>query len=267
LVTAFSDVVITNGEFQYSFTGLSNFMQLRPDATLHYSVLVTIIFIAITVPATVILGTALAVLVDRSLILARIARNVLLWPALITPVVVSVIWNLILSPNVGVLNKFLVSLHLPEQGWLSTGAGAVGSIVALDVWHWTPIVFILIYGAITGLDRDLIDAARVDGANEWNVYMNVVFPILWPTVIAAALIRLTMGAKAFDEMYLLTHGGPGNATDLISLYIRQVFFDQLQLGYGAAISVVVVLAVVVALGLLLFGRSLTRLSRGGGSGA
>jgi multiple sugar transport system permease protein len=131
----------------------------------------------------------------------------------------------------------------------------------LDIWHWTPLVFILVYSSLKGIDHDIIEAARVDGAPEARIYQHIVLPLLAPTIGAAALIRLTMGVKAFDEMYLLTHGGPGTATTLISLYIRDVFFDQLHLGYGAAISVLVVLAVAVAIALVLLGRFLGRLRR------
>lgn len=251
-----SDVDIVGGDFVWSPTGLSNYAEFPGDDIARYSFLITIVFIAVTVPTTVVLGTLLAVLVHRSTVLAGLARNVLLWPALIAPVVVSVIWWLILSPNFGTLNKVLESLGLPQQGWLGSPAGAVTSIIVVDVWHWTPLVFILIYAAVQGIEPDLIEAAQVDGANEWQVYRHIVVPLLVPAIVAASLIRLTMGAKAFDEMYVLTKGGPGTATTLVSLYIRNVFFDRLDLGYGAAISVLVIVAIAVALILIAIGRAL-----------
>lgn len=265
--TALSDVALVDGLFSYSFDGLANFAALGGDGRAHYSFLITAAFIAVTVPVTLVLGAALAILVDRSVVFARVAHNILLWPAVITPVVVSVIWFLILSPNVGVLNKVLGSLQLPTQGWLAHSLGAIGSIMLVDIWHWTPLVFLLLYSALKGIDGELLEAARVDGASEWQVYTRVVLPLLRPAILAAALIRLTMGAKAFDEMYLLTKGGPDGATTLVSLYIREVFFDQLELGYGAALSVVVILAVGVALGLALLGRKLGKLATGGVSNA
>lgn len=261
--TALSDVALVDGAFRFSFAGPANFAELGSDGTAHYSFLITAVFILVTVPVTLALGGILAILVDRSVAFARVAHNILLWPAVITPVVVSVIWFLILSPNVGVLNKVLTSLHLPAQGWLAHAPGAIGSIMLVDVWHWTPLVFLLLYSALKGIDTDLMESARVDGASEWQVYTRIVLPLLRPAIFAAALIRLTMGAKAFDEMFLLTHGGPGHATTLVSLYIRDVFFDQLELGYGAALSMVVILAVGVALAVVLLGRKLGRLAMGG----
>jgi multiple sugar transport system permease protein len=132
----------------------------------------------------------------------------------------------------------------------------VASIMVVDIWHWTPLVFVLIYTAILGVDTELLEAARVDGARDRQVYRHVVLPLLAPAIAAASLIRLTMGAKAFDEMFVLTQGGPGNATTLVSLYIRTLFFDQLKLGYGAAVSILVIIAVAVALGLVALGRAL-----------
>jgi multiple sugar transport system permease protein len=251
-----SNVRISDGAFVWSFNGAGNYAHAGPDATLHQSLLATLAFIVVTVTVTVVLGTVLALLVDRSVVLAGIARNVLVWPALIVPVVVSVIWFLVLSPNVGMLNKLLASVGLGPQGWLGEPAGALASIMVVDIWHWTPLVFILVYSAVQGIDGQLIEAARVDGASGLRIYRHVVLPLLAPAIGAAALIRITMGAKAFDEMYLLTHGGPGTSTTLISLYIRDVFFDQLHLGYGAALSVIVILAVGFVLALAYLGRRL-----------
>jgi multiple sugar transport system permease protein len=251
-----SEVNIRGGQFVSSFTGLSNYGALFGDALAGYSFLITAVFIVVTVPATVAIGLLLAILVHRSVLLSGLARSVLLWPALIAPVVVSVIWWLILTPNFGTLNKLLDSVGIAPQGWLGSPTGAIVAIMVVDVWHWTPLVFVLLYTAIQGVDPELLDAGRVDGANDRQVYRHVVLPLLMPAIAAAALIRLTMGAKAFDEMYVLTQGGPDNATTLVSLYIHNVFFDQLKLGYGAAVSVMVILAVAVALGLVMVGRAL-----------
>lgn len=137
----------------------------------------------------------------------------------------------------------------------------MAAIILVDVWHWTPLVFILVFTAVQGVDVSLLDAARVDGASDRQVYRHVVLPLLVPAIAVASFIRLTMGAKAFDEMYVLTKGGPGDATMLISLYIRNVFFDQLQLGYGAAVSIVVVVAALAVVGLVALGRLVAPTSR------
>lgn len=238
-----SDTRISSGQFISHFTGLDNYLLALADPVAMTSIVNTVVFVATTVPLTLALGTALAILLDRAALVKRIGQTVILWPAVIAPVVVSVIWLLILSPTIGLLNDVLETLGLPTQGWLGSGVGAMAAIIAVDVWHWTPLVFLLVYTSLRGLDSDVLEAARVDGASEWRLLRNIVLPLLKPTLVAAGLIRLVMGVKAFDEMYLLTHGGPGTATTLITHHIRNVFFDALEFGEGAAFSVIVVFAV------------------------
>jgi multiple sugar transport system permease protein len=237
---AFSHVRIQGGRFVWSSAGLDNFRAILANPVALHSVLVTVVFVAATVVLSVLLGMALAFLVRRSKRLNGLSQLVLLWPAIVAPVVVSLIWLLILSPNIGALNKILDTLMLPTQDWLGTELGALCAIILVDVWHWTPVAFLLIYTALCGLDEDAVDAARCDGADEWQIFLFVKLPMLMPAIMGVVFIRAVMGVKAFDEMYLLTHGGPNNATTLVSLHIRDVFFDQLNYGYGSAFSVLTV---------------------------
>src|SRR5690606_37355306 len=138
---------------------------------------------------------------------------------------------------------------LPEQNWLDHPVGAMGAVVFVDVWHWTPVVFLVAYTAVKGLDREVVEAARVDAASEARLIWHIVLPMIRPALLAVAAIRLVMCVKAFDEMYLLTKGGPDGATNMVSLYIRTVFFDGLELGYGAAFGLTIVLAVLAVAGL------------------
>jgi multiple sugar transport system permease protein len=207
---------------------------------------------------SVAIGLALALLVDRAVILLPIARNALVWPAVVTPVVVSVIWLLILSPTVGVLNKALESLGLPAQGWINSGFGAFSAVVVIDVWHWTPLVFLFIYTALKGISPELYEAARTDGATERQTLFHVTLPLLRPALAIIMLLRTVQGVKAFDEMFLLTHGGPNNATNLISLRIRSLFFDQLNFGSAAATSLYAVIAVLLVVAVAVLIRNLRK---------
>jgi multiple sugar transport system permease protein len=122
------------------------------------------------------------------------------------------------------------------------------SVVAVDVWHWTPIVFLFLYTALKGIPSELFEAARVDGATERQILFQVTIPLLGPALVVVGLLRLVMSIKAFDEMFLLTGGGPNGATNLISLDIRSQFFDRLDFGYAAAESIVVVVATLIIVG-------------------
>ena len=257
------DVRLTAGHLLWSPAGLDNYARMLQDGHFATALWNSVVFIVSTVVLTVVLGVALALLADRTVRGQKLAQNVLIWPAVIAPVVISVIWLLVLSPQIGLLNKVLDSLGLPAQTWLGEPFGAMASIVLVDVWHWTPVVFLFVYTALRGLDDSVLEAASVDGAGYFASLRHIVLPLLRPAILGVAAIRLVMGVKAFDEMYLLTFGGPGDATTVITIYLRSVFFESFQYGYGSALSVTVVLLVVAVLALaLLFQRLLRRSSRG-----
>lgn len=251
---AFSETQVEEGQFISSPSGIANFEEVWADPTTQQSILVTLLFICLTVVGTVSLGTTLALLVDRAGWSRTLARNVFVWPAVVAPVVVSLMWLLVLSPTVGGLNKFLINMGLPSQSWLNSETGAFLSVSLVDIWHWTPIVFLFVYAALQGVPREILEAARVDGANEWQVTMRVILPMLTPAILVVTLVRLVSSIKAFDEMYLLTRGGPNGATNIVSLHIRTLFFDQLEFGPAAALSVSVVAAVLAIVGGALFAR-------------
>lgn len=238
---AASEVRVIQGGFHMEFAGFNNFARILADPDTLPVLFVTIIFIVGAVTLTVVLGTLLAVMLDRAVFMKTVAKRILIWPTVVAPVVVSVIWLLLLSPTIGAINKVLTAVGLPEQGWLGEPVGAMLSIIAVDVWHWTPLVFLLVYTSLQSIDTEVLEAARVDGATEWQSIKMVVVPMVKPVIFTAAAIRLIMSVKAFDEMFLLTHGGPGNSTNLISLHIRTIFFDRLELGYGSALGVAIIL--------------------------
>ncbi len=260
---ALGHVKMRAGAMLWTFAGLDNFTRMLDDATFRTSILNSAVFITATVVLTVAFGIVLALATDRLVRGQQLLQNILLWPAIIAPVVISVMWLLILSPQIGLLNKGLESLGAPGQTWLGDQTGAMVAIILVDVWHWTPIVFLFVYTALRGLDSSVLEAAAVDGAGYWQRTRLIVLPLLMPAILGAAAIRVVMGVKAFDEMYLLTFGGPGTATTVISIYLRSVFFESFEYGYGAALSVTVVVLVVLVL-VLGFGfqRALRRLTRG-----
>lgn len=249
------DVRLVAGDFQWRFAGLDNFARMLDDEIFATSLRNSAVFIVWTVLLTMVLGTVLALATDRLVRMQRVAQNVLIWPAVVAPVVISVVWLLILSPQIGLLNRILVSFGLDPQTWLGESFGAMASIIVLDTWHWTPIVFLFVYTALRGIDAEILEAARMDGASYLRQIRDIILPLIAPALAGAAALRLVMGVKAFDEMYLLTFGGPGTATTVITIYLRAVFFDSFDYGYGAALSVTVVALVLLVLLLIVTYRS------------
>ncbi len=250
-----SNTAIVDGTFVSELSGFENYTRVLNDPRAWNSLRVTAIFILATVGGTLVLGLALALLVDRAVWLMGIARSMLIWPAIVAPVVVSLMWLLLFSPTVGGVNKVSRTLGLSEQAWLNTESGALTIAILVDIWHWTPIVFLFIYTALQALSSDILEAARVDGADEGAVLRYIILPLLKPALATAALIRLVQGVKAFDEIYLLTKGGPNDATMLASLHIRNMFFDRLDFGYASALAVIVVLTVLILVAVFTFVRS------------
>ena len=258
VVMSFSRVVVMGGGMRTSWVGAENFVRAFGSAAVRHSLVITFIFVVASTILSVALGTATAILTDRATRLQRLAQNVLVWPAIIAPVVVSVLWVLILNPQIGVLNTILGSLGLPQQGLLGSGTGALAAVIGVDVWHWTPLVYLLVYSALKGIDPEILEAAALDGASAIGAVRHVVLPMLAPALLASLVLRTVMGVKVFDEMYLLTRGGPGDSTTIISLLIRGIVFDDVDLGYGSAVSLVTVGSVLVIAMLILTARRTLR---------
>lgn len=252
---AVSHVEIRGGVFEWTLAGVDNFAALLDDPLALRAIANTVVFVAAAVLGSLVVGLALALLVDRAVAILPLARNVLIWPAVIAPVVVSLMWLMLLSPTAGGLNKVLLTLGLPVQGWLADGPTAMAAVVAVDVWHWSPVVFLFLYTALKGIDASTIEAARVDGASEKRVLLHVILPALRPAVAAVVVVRVIMSVKAFDEMYLLTAGGPDFATTLVTQHIKTLFFDNLEFGEAAGFSLVVVVLTALVLGVFMFVRS------------
>ncbi|MDR2997872.1 MAG: sugar ABC transporter permease [Microbacterium sp.] len=255
---AFSEVTLTAAGFDFRWTGFANLAAVFADPLAAQAVINTVVFTILSVVGSLICGIIVAILVDRAIALLPLARNVIIWPAIITPVVVSVIWLLILSPTAGGLNKVLETIGLPAQNWLNSGPGAMASLVVVDVWHWSPIVFLFVYAALKALDTEVLEAARVDGASEGTIVFRIVLPLVMPAIAAVSLIRMVMGIKVFDEMYVLTAGGPQGATTLVSQRIQLWFFKDLNFGEAAAFGLLIIVAVVLVLTVVLVLRGARR---------
>jgi multiple sugar transport system permease protein len=241
----FSTVNPSRGEFAWEFSGLDNFYTMLGDETFRVALRNTVVFVAAAVALQLVIGTFLAVLVERARYLSGLARNVLVWPAIITPVVISVTWWLILNSEFGVLNYVLEAVGLPHQSWLASTTWALPTLVVVDVWHWTPVVFLLVLAGLASIDQTLYEAARVDGASEWRIFWRITLPLLAPTLAIAAMARAILGFKVFDEIFLLTNGGPGTSTEVVSTYVRDVFFEQFNMGYGAFLGITIVLLLIL----------------------
>jgi multiple sugar transport system permease protein len=239
LVMSVHDVRWEQGVAQWTFVGTKHFAELPADQLFRDGLANTALFAVLAVSAELLLGFFLALLTSRVVRGRLFYRTAFLLPILIPGIVIGAIWKLAYNPDFGVLNQLLGLAGVPGRDWLGEKTLAFASVVAVDVWHWTPFVFLLLLAALESLPQDVYEAARIDGANAWQELRHVTLPLMWPAIAVTAVFRLIVSFKVFDEVYLLTGGGPGTATEVVSFTIYRRFFTEDRIGYGAAISVVV----------------------------
>ncbi len=226
---------------------LANFARLVADRLFLISLGQTLVYTAGALAVEFTLGFALALLVNREFRGQRILRSVLLIPMLLPPVVVAVIWRLILNPEFGVLNGALRSwgIDTSRLTWAAAENTAMLSVILVDVWQWTPFLFLLLLAGLQGLPVEPFEAARVDGASRWQVFRRLTVPMLRPVIAIAVLLRLMDLLRVFDQIFILTQGGPGFATETVTLYIYRTAFRFYNFGYAAAMSFVLLAAITV----------------------
>ncbi len=200
-----------------------------------------------TVLVEYLLGLALALLLWREVKLRRFFRVLFLVPMMTTPVVMSVVWRTILHESLGPVNDILGHLGLPEVPWLTSAAPAVASVIAVEVWQWTPFMFLLLLAGLLSLPREPFLAAAIDGAGPIRTFLNVTWPMLLPVTAGALIIRLIEASKMLETIYVLTSGGPGTATETAGYYIYIRGLRDFEIGYGAALSITYLVVMMVAL--------------------
>jgi multiple sugar transport system permease protein len=245
IAMAFSTVKFEEGHIIWTFSGLDNFYTFLGDTTFLIAVRNTVVFVIVTVLLEMVLGFILALIVSQLSRMASFARAILMIPILVPAIAIGTLWRLMYNYEFGIFNRILTFLHLPIQNFTGDPILAMPSIIVVDVWHWTAFIFLLMLAGIESLPIEPIEAAKVDGASDWQLLRHIVLPLLRPTILVALMFRTIFAFKVFDEVYLLTSGGPGNATEVISLYINRVFFGQSRMGYGAFLSLVTILTTTV----------------------
>jgi multiple sugar transport system permease protein len=242
-VTSFYDVTWAAGHAVWTPLGLANYAALPGDALFRAGLVNTLIFAVAAVGGQMLLGFCLALLCSRITRGHAIYRTVFILPILIPGIVVGAIWKLMFNYDFGLINQGIGLLGIAAQDWLGTQQTALASVILVDIWHWTPFCFLLLLAGLESLPQDVYEAARIDGASLWQELRYVTLPLLLPTIMVTCAFRLMVAFKVFDEVYLLTGGGPGTATEVLSFTIYQRFFTENRIGYGAAMSVAVIFLV------------------------
>ena len=219
------------------FSGAENFSRVFHDATFWRAVTTTAEFVVITVSVETLLGLFLALLVARALRFSALIRVTLILPMTIAPVVVGVMWRLLYASDIGVFNPIFQVLGLDAPDILAHPTSAFFGLVAIDVWEWTPLLFLIILAGLQSLPQDPLEAAQVDGASAIQAFFHHTLPLLRPVLLVAVVLRTIDAVGTFDQIFVLTKGGPGTSTQLIAIYSYNTAFLFTQ--YGRAMAMLV----------------------------
>jgi multiple sugar transport system permease protein len=228
-----------------NFVGLDNYRRMAGDGLFLDSAITTLKFTAAAVSIEFVLGFAVALLFYSHLMHRRFALTMVLIPMMLAPVAVGLLWKLMLQGDYGMVAYYLRKLGVLDDQSAALGDPdlALATIVLIDVWQWTPFVVLTMLAGLLSLPREPFEAAIMDGAGRVRIFLDVTVPLLRPIIGLVLLLRGIDAFKEFDKVFILTGGGPGTATELLSIYIHRVAFRDWDLGYAAVCGFMVYLVV------------------------
>lgn len=229
-----------------AFIGLDNFVNMVQDAKFWKATWLTVYQVSVTVIGQVILGMAIALLLYREFKGVKILRSIYMIPMMATPIVVGLVWRMLYSTDAGVFNYWLGKLGIPAINWLGSPSWAMPSVIITDWWMSTPFVTIIILAGLQGMSHEPVEAAYIDGANKWQTFRMVILPLMKPIILLAVLFRTMDAIRRFDTIYVMTSGGPGNATETLNLHAYFHAFNYLNVGYSSALSSVMLIVIFVS---------------------
>ncbi len=243
------------------FVGLNNFISAFKNSGFLSSLKVSGTFALVVVTSEVIIGTAVALLLNTPLRGVKLVRAFLILPWAVPTVVNAIMWRLIYNPEYGALNSLLYQFGFIEKyvSWLSSAEKALGSIMFADVWKNFSLVAMIVLASLQSLPEQQIEAAKIDGANGWHRFIYITIPHIIPSLQVAAVLRIIEAVKVFDIIYVMTKGGPANKTRSASIFIYQEAFTNSRIGTGSAFAIIVVAFIVLLI--LIYMRALNRKSR------
>lgn len=223
--------------------GFDNYVRLFEDDLFREAVRVTVVYTVVSVAIEVVLAWGLALLLQGPISrLGHLLRVIIAIPMALCPVVVGIVWRFLFNPQYGWINALLGT---PDRDWTGDPERALGVMIFVDVWAWTPFVFMMLSAGLLAIPDDVKEAARLDGAGAVRSFWSITLPLMMPVTLVAMLLRIIDAAKAFDLPFALTSGGPGNATTTVGIFLYKRGFAEFQQGYASALAVVFTLALVV----------------------
>jgi multiple sugar transport system permease protein len=236
------------------FAGVGNYAKMGGDPRFWNSLWLTLVYTGSTVVLQVVVGLSLALLVMQIPKGQGILRVAAILPIVLAPVVVGLFWRtLVLAPDFGLVDLVTRALGLGSHNWLGDPQLALVSVIAIHTWQWTPFAFLVLLATLATLPPDVYEAAKLDRAGAWQRFVHLTLPLIRPAVVMVVILRMVTALSAFAAIFAATGGGPGSSTEILNLYAYRTSFTELNLGYGAALAVVLLL-LTLAISYLMFRR-------------
>ena len=232
-------VNIRNGAV--TFAGLSNFTYIFTDDLFWNAAKNTAIYTVSAVVLEFVLGMALALVLSEQFRARNVFRTIFLAPMMLPPIVVAITFKILYMQQYGIANWLLGLVGIKGMLWESGPHTALFSLILVDVWEWTPFMFLILLAGLQAIPTEPYEAAKVDGASWFQAFRHVTFPLLTPAVLIAVILRLMDTLRIFDQVFVMTGGGPANTTETLSLYVYQTGFRFFNVGYATAMSFVVMI--------------------------
>jgi multiple sugar transport system permease protein/N,N'-diacetylchitobiose transport system permease protein len=241
------------------FVGLANYTEQLTSPRFWGATFRALWFTVVSTGLELGLGMGLALLMDQPLRYRWLLRSIIILPWALPTIVNALMWRWIDNAEYGALNASLTQLGLLSQyrPWLSDSDLAMWMVILADVWKLTPLVAILLLAGLQSVDREILEVARVDGAGAWQVFRQILLPLVTPVILIVLVLRTMEAFKVFDLIWIMTHGGPANSTQTIAIYAYQTAYQGFDFGRGAALGYLIALAIMVlaAVYLRLLGRT------------
>ncbi len=244
LYLSFTSWNLTSG-MDPAFVGLNSYLRVFSEPRFLHAIGRTFSFTASSVAIEVVLGVAIALILNRAFVGKSLAKLLLLLPLVATPVAVGIVFNLFYDPTIGLLNFALNALGLPQGRWVSSENTVISSLVLVDVWQWTPMITLIVLAGLAGLSEEPVEAARVDGASEWQILRYVTIPMVMPVILTAMILRLIDALKTFDIIFAMTGGGPGYASETLNIMGFKYSFEYFRIGQSSVILIALFLVVLL----------------------
>lgn len=227
------------------FVGFSNYLNVLASDEFSNAMVNTLAFVVVTVVMELLIGLLISVTLNRRLRGNKIFAMLFSLPLMMAPIVAGFIWRWLFADQYGIINYLLSFLGIENHLWFATPFWAKSSVLIANLWQTTPFVILVLYAALSNIPDEINEAASIDGAGGFGLFRRITLPLLKPAILLVLVIRIADAFRIYDLVYILTGGGPGNATNVLNTFIYRKSFSDFQFGQGSAASIIITLIIMV----------------------